>query len=188
MYIVCYTGACVHERHQIITINRIHFTLVIALFSLIYVQYGSITGELFFFFFSFSFFSYKIRYGKRPFPLEWCFPSSRQLPPRLGFDGCVKLKSDCLSLCFPLSSDLNFIFLPLVPAASTGSRPRPRGPGRPSGRGRWFTQAAHLHFEATAANTTQQNASTSQACELDVFMPCDAFFFLFLRFFCRARS
>lgn len=69
MYTVCYTGACVHERHQIITINRIHFTLAIALFSLIYVQRGLIMGDLnfFFFFFFFFLFSYKTHYRKRPY-------------------------------------------------------------------------------------------------------------------------
>lgn len=32
MYIICYIGPCDHESHQIITINRIHFTLARALF------------------------------------------------------------------------------------------------------------------------------------------------------------
>lgn len=85
MYIICYTGACVHESHQVITINRIHFTLAIALFSVVYVQYGLIMGD------SFFIFKYKMCYGKQLSPLEH-LPSTHQLLLPLGFEGYVKLK------------------------------------------------------------------------------------------------
>lgn len=156
MYTVCYTGACVHERHQIITINRIHFTLAIALFSLIYVQRGLIMGDLNFFLF-FFFFPLFLQNALQKAAVRR-FPSSHQLSLHLGFDGCVKLK--LIVSPFPLSSDLNLIsalppcevhggWMPeTAHAALLHADPLPRCPK--------FTQGAELHFFKQQL-PTQQN-------------------------------
>lgn len=115
MYTVCYTGACVHERHQIITINRIHFTLAIALFSVIYVQYGLIMGDFIFFWF-FFFFSYKIRYGKQDIPLR----TMLSLSCLCVWDLTDVWSSNWLSLFFP-SPVISTSFLPFLPVKSTGA-------------------------------------------------------------------
>lgn len=91
MYTVCYTGACVHERRQDQNNqeNTLHMGRSSVLGHVRTIRFSNGRAKVFLCFF---FFPYKIRYLKQRFPLERCFPSSRQLLLCLGFDGCVKLK------------------------------------------------------------------------------------------------
>lgn len=168
MYIVCYTGACVHERHRIITINRIHFTLVIALFALIYVHYGLIMGDLIIFFKFLFLFSYKIRYGKGPFPLEWWLSLASSA---VAASGIWRMGEAQKWLSLSLSPS------PVISTWSSCPWSRPRGPGRCGRTAASLPKQLSCIFKRQLQTHHNKNASTSKGCELDVFMPCDATFF-----------